>query len=111
MRLEIIFRKLTKPLPLGWKNRTHWQVEAHSYTDGQGYPVGIAWVLEPLPMPDHTFPPPAVLDFILVPDHYRRRGIARRLINACRERWAELVLTEAISEAGAALTAAVSGKD
>ena len=56
------------------------------------FPVAVAWI--------SCYPHHTILYFILVPDHLRRQGYATALIKACRERWPELYLTDAISESG-----------
>ncbi len=99
----IIFRNLGTDLPpecmAGW----NWQVELH---DERGFPVGLAWVLA-LPPGLTTAPPGYIatpsLKFIIVIDDMRRRGVGTCLIEACLERWPDLDLGLAISEAGEAL--------
>lgn len=70
------------------------------------YPQAIAW------LSDYTDSPLAcvLLDFVLVPDQFRRRGYASQLIAACEARWPNLELTEAISEAGEGLLASLEAK-
>src|SRR5262249_43634022 len=41
-----------------------------------------------------------VLDFVMVPDHYRRRGFGTRLVEECEARFPGLTLTDSVSEAG-----------
>jgi GNAT superfamily N-acetyltransferase len=97
--LEFVFRPTGNTVPSNWKPGIHWLVEAHSSADDLSYPVGLAWVSDffraPIPI--------VSLDFILVPDHYRRLGVATALVRKCRERWPDIVLTEAISEGGEGL--------
>lgn len=106
MRLEILFVDRSAVRPSHW-GAGHWAVEAHPYGDEQGYPAGTCWVFVPAPCPDHSRQLHPIVDMIYVVDHYRRRGIAERLIAACRERWPDLEFTDAISEGGAGLLAKV----
>ena len=39
----------------------------------------------------------AKLNFILVADDWHRRGIATKLISACRERWPQLMFAKAVN--------------
>jgi len=64
------------------------------------FPQAIAWVSDYSDSPGLDC---VMLDFILVPDQYRRCGYATALIAACEARWPNLELTEAISEAGEGL--------
>jgi hypothetical protein len=97
MGLCFNFRKIDIP---GMKSGIHWQTCLYDPSAGAmgelPYPVAIAWLT------DFTDTPLAcmMMDFILVPDHFRRRGYATALIKACRTRWPNLELTEAISESG-----------
>jgi hypothetical protein len=86
-RGQIVIRHLGVDVPedprAGWR----WQVE---YRDGHVFPTGVAWVTAP--PPGMTEPPPGLdprpmIEFVLVADVVRRRGIATRLVGACRERW------------------------
>jgi hypothetical protein len=71
------------------------------------YPQAIAW------LSDYSDSELAcvMLDFVLVPDQFRRCGYATKLIAACEARWPNLELTEAISEAGEGLLGALEGID
>jgi hypothetical protein len=97
---EVVFRQLDGPY---WEPAAIWQVELHIGSD-IGYPAGLAWVWE---KPNTIVM--VRLEFVLVPDHFRRRGFATRLIEACRERWPDLVLSGPISEEGAALRESLQG--
>lgn len=64
-------------------------------------PCAVAWVRD---FGVCQFPPfPAILDFVMVPDHLRRKGHATTLIRACEARWPGLVLTDAIGPEGEGL--------
>src|SRR2546428_13965560 len=85
-----------------------WQVDLHD-TDatplgGPPYPVAMAWGF--VPHPDIMSP---ILEFVLVPDHFRRQGYATWRVAACRERWPGLEMTEAISEAGGRAAGEIEG--
>lgn len=100
---RIIYRHLGTQAPADCTPGWCWQVEFH---EGRGFPSGVAWVAAP--PPDMTEPPPGWdarprIEFVLVADDARRRGIATRLIEACRERWPDARLSLPISPAGLAL--------
>jgi GNAT superfamily N-acetyltransferase len=101
---EIIFRPWGEIVPRGCLANHTWQVELHQ---GLGFPLGVAWVLAPpAPTRGERRPrgaPRPFVKYILVTDEYRREGIATRLIEACRERWPDLILTRPVSRAGLAL--------
>jgi GNAT superfamily N-acetyltransferase len=69
----------------------HWQVE---YIEV--FPVGTAYLISPREGV-------ARLSFILVADAWRRRGIAGKLIEACKQRWPNLTYTPPMSKEGDAL--------
>lgn len=92
----------------GWMDGIHWLAELHNPDAGQipgdfPYPVALAWLAA---FPDHTGMG-TILDFILVPDQFRRQGYALRLIGECEKRWPDLHLTDAISPEGDALLTAL----
>jgi hypothetical protein len=96
--LPLIFRVHQIDLP-GRRNGVCWQAMLFD-GPGQAYPCAIAW------LSDYRYvavPLGMVLDFIVVPDKLRRKGYAAQLVQRCRARWPELVLTDPISEAGAGL--------
>lgn len=86
----------------GWTAGLHWQAELHDPDDHdeRPYPVAIAWITD-YPRDSPVGGPG--LDYILVPDHLRRRGYATRLIAMCRIRFPGLWLTDGISHEGEAL--------
>lgn len=69
-----------------------WQVEYYA-KEGSVFPVGTAYI---------EFPPSSVpkLNFILVADQWRSRGIATKLLAACLEKWPSLEFSEPISPNG-----------
>src|SRR4051794_8235846 len=87
--MHVEFRQVDGPY---WKPGTIWQVELHAESRTghpsfhPRFPVALAWVS------DDPYGPRPALEFVLVPDHYRRRGLAKRIIAACRERWPDLRL-------------------
>ncbi len=91
----IIFRQLPPPLPPYWAEGVHWQAELWDVEYESARPDAIAWLTI---MPEFM-----VLDYVLVPDESRRKGLAKRLVKACQERWPGLMLTDAISPEGQAL--------
>jgi GNAT superfamily N-acetyltransferase len=106
MRLDFVFRTLNVPVPAAWAPGVHWQVEAYPVDIEYGHPLGICWVSDqsvrrPPDWRGGEFPPS--IDYVLVADPYRRKGIATHLIQACQERWPTLDIGEAVSEAGQAL--------
>lgn len=105
---HVIFRHLGSTVPPDCAPDWNWQVEVH---EGRGFPVGFAWVVAP--PPGTTEPPPGwearpTIKFVLVADDARRRGIATRLVEACRQRWPGAELSLPISPAGEALYRKVS---
>lgn len=106
MNVEIVFRQIHEPLPQTWAPGVHWQVEAYPTDFAFGHPIGICWVSDvsirrPPDWEGDDFP--AMVDFILVADEERRQGVATALIEACKNRWPDLNLGDAISEAGEGL--------
>jgi GNAT superfamily N-acetyltransferase len=107
--LTTFFRQIDGPPR--WMDGIHWQAELHDDEAGAlgelPYPVAVAWLTDFR----GTAMDCVLMDFVLVPDHFRRRGYATKLIGACAERWPELRLTEAISEAGEGLLAKVADEE
>jgi hypothetical protein len=97
---ELVVHQHPRPGPRG---EVRWIAELYPAGAAAPCPVAVAWLTDLRPMVG------MVLDFILVPDPYRRRGHASRLIRGCRERWPDLELGEATAEAGAGLLAAIEG--
>lgn len=95
----ILFRQLNDNIPEDWVPGLHWQVEHHDDEYDMAFPTGIAWVSAHTPEGEEPF---VYLDFLLVPDMYRREGIATEIVKACKERWPTIDLGEAISEEGEA---------
>jgi GNAT superfamily N-acetyltransferase len=75
-----------------------WRAELHEPDSELPFPLAVAWLSD-----YRTAGLGVVVDFILVPDHLRRRGYATRLIRECRDRWPDLALTDAISAEGKGL--------
>lgn len=93
----IAFRALNDDIPDEWEPGVHWQIEFYPDDCEVGAPLGLAWV--------SVYPTFTFLDFVLVRDDERRRGIATALVAACRVRWPELQgldPEDAVSEAGEA---------
>lgn len=111
----IIFRNIDRPRPDNWMQCMHWYVEFHDDERDMAFPLGVAYVTavpEAAWTEEHVKAgmPRAVLDFVLVADLHRRKGIARRLVAACRKRWPEIYLTGAISPEGKALLGSIKTK-
>jgi GNAT superfamily N-acetyltransferase len=70
----------------------YWHVEFYA-EEGSVFPVGTAYVESPLAGAPR-------LNFILVADQWRTRGIASRLLAACVEKWPNLEFSEPISDYG-----------
>lgn len=93
----IAFRALNDDIPEEWEPGVHWQIEFYPDDFEVGAPLGLAWV--------SVYPTFTFLDFVLVRDDERRRGIATALVVACRARWPGLQGLDpgdAVSEAGEA---------
>lgn len=93
----IAFRALNDDIPDEWEPGVHWQIEFYPDDFEVGAPLGLAWV--------SVYPTFPFLDFVLVRDAERRRGIATALVAACRARWPGLQgldPDDAVSEAGEA---------
>lgn len=111
--LDVLFRRMDEPVPAYWMPGIHWQVEAHVCGAEFPFPAGLCWVSDPSPLRQADwsgteFPP--TLDFILVADHFRRRGVGKALVRACHRRWPTLWLTDAVSTSGAAFLAALASR-
>ena len=91
----ITFQQCTENIPKNWVPGVHWRVECYADTGDLPFPVGTAWVSDYNPHQELVS-----LDFILVPDHMRRKGIARILMNAIKQRWPKIHVTDAISASG-----------
>lgn len=95
---QIIFRQIVTDVPDNWQPELRWQVEYHQPKKDYPFPMGLAWVMVP---PHDQIPP--FLEFVLVPDQFRRVGIATKLVRAIQARWPSVVLTDGISAAGEGL--------
>ena len=76
----------------------HWYIEYHDDQD-HGFPDGMAFVTR-APDGGMTF-----VDFILVADMHRRKGVGTALVEAIRTRWPDAIFTDAISDDGEAFMA------
>lgn len=74
-----------------------WVAELVDATGFCTVPFAVAWLTDYRPML------PVTLDFILVPDLYRRMGYASRLVRDCEVNWPGMLLTDPISPAGEGL--------
>lgn len=63
-------------------------------------PLGIGFVTDPSEQ-NEAFPP--FLDFVLVADQHRGKGVAIAIVEVCRRRWPNVALTDSISECGSRL--------
>lgn len=97
----ILFRQIMGNKPCNWMDGMHWYVEYHAAHLDMPFPLGVAYVTVP-PEQHRDITGGPFIDFILVADQWRREGIASALVEACRRRWPDLWLTDAISESGAA---------
>jgi len=70
-----------------------WQVEYYA-EEGSVFPVGTAYVESPPSGPPR-------MNFMLVADQWRGRGIASAMMAACVEKWPDLEFTTPISRGGA----------
>jgi hypothetical protein len=75
----------------------NWQGEYYDDDHYRGMPLASAWVLV---LPDGYHP---WLNFVLVVDDERGKGLATKLVLACLHRWPNMKLSDGISEAGKAL--------
>ncbi len=92
--MPILFHDLGQDVPDPVENSPFWQV---AWYDNLPFPSGLAWVTV------GSTGERAVMEYVLVDDERRRRGIAKALIVASRERWPGLYLNIAINPAGLAL--------
>lgn len=99
----IIFRPINDNLPPCWEPGIHWQVEFWPDNVDASRPYGLAYVTD-------YGPSGVFLDYILVGDDVRRRGIATDLAKAIEERWPDVILTDAISPEGEAFLENVAAK-
>ena len=95
--MPILFRPIINPRPPNWLP-IHWYIEYHDAEADLAFPLGVAYVTV---YPRKTLGP--VLNFILVTDQYRRQGVDWQFIQACKQRWPDIWLTNAISSEGEAL--------
>ena len=80
-----------------------WHIEFYS-EESSLFPVGTAYVESPPGGPPR-------MNFMLVADQWRSRGIASHLMAACLEKWPDLEFSDPISQAGRkAVERAVSGR-
>lgn len=93
----ITFRPLNANIPPCWLSRIHWQVEFWPDDVDTSRPYGIAYVSD--------FGADVYLDYVLVCDDMRRRGVATALLEAIEARWPDIIHTDTISPEGAALCA------
>jgi GNAT superfamily N-acetyltransferase len=90
--------------PPGREPGVCWIASLYEHGDNPPYPMAMAWLSDYRSCPVLG----VVLDFILVPDQFRRRGYATQLIAACRDRFgADIQLTDAISPEGECLLASI----
>ena len=97
----ILFRQLNEEVPYNWIAGMHWYIEWHDDVIDRSFPLGIGFCTIAPPEPQGTGP--AFLDFLLVADPFRRKGIATAIIEAARKRWPHIQLTGAVSTGGSAL--------
>lgn len=99
MQTVAVFTQVDPP---GRRSGVHWVAQLYDASfDPLYYPLAIAWITD-WPAAGAADLGPS-LDYILVPDHRRRRGHATALIAACRERFRGLWLTDPITESGEGL--------
>jgi len=97
----IYFRFVVQPFRKS-ESFEEWHVEYYE-EEGTMFPVGTAYVVV---IPETA----AQLNFVLVADQWRRRGIGSKLVEACREKWPNIVLTETMEfESSKAFFEAVAG--
>lgn len=81
-----------------------WHIEYYA-EEGSVFPVGTAYVETP-------FSSPPRVNFLLVADQWRSRGIASRLLAACVEKWPDLIFSDPISRNGEkAVARAIQDRD
>ena len=78
----ILFRQINEPVPPCWRRGAHWFSELHAGDPSVPFPLGIAFV--------NARPGLATVDYLFVPDNFRGKGVERRLIDACREKWPDI---------------------
>lgn len=96
----IVYRQILEGMPSDWMPGFHWYVEFHDDEHDMAFPLGIGFVTDPS---EHNKAVPPFLDFVLVADQHRRKGVATAIVKACRCRWPKIALSDAISECGAQL--------
>lgn len=97
---DIVFRKIDNCCQNDrWESGVKWYVEFHDAEFDCPFPKGIAFVSGP----DYR----KILYFVFVADMYRRKGVATELVRACRARWPNIEITEAISDAGEAFLGSI----
>jgi len=94
--LEILSSRFN-PAPECWGEPTRdcWRVEAFRHLSSRTAPAGTAIVLLDQGRPR--------LEYVLVADDRRRRGVGTALVRACQHRWPNIDLGLAISDEGQAL--------
>lgn len=93
----LVFRQVDEPYP---DKEVHWNVEFFSDDPPEvGFPVGFAFFV--------VVQGTAQLNYILVADQWRKRGIAKELIRGCRKRWPNMQFTSAMGPEGEALLRSV----
>lgn len=86
----IIPRRLQAPIADHYEPDVHWQLELYDPTRQHYYPVGIAFIT--------AFRHQVNLDAIFVFDQFRRQGLGRQLLRACRYHWPGILLTAQVAE-------------
>ena len=93
----IVFRQVDEPYP---DAGIHWNVECFDDDPRQQqFPIGTAYVV--------ALRGAAQVQFVLVADQWRHRGVAKALVAACKERWPNLMYTGPMDEAGEGLLRSV----
>lgn len=90
---EIIFRQINECVPCGCVGGSLWYVEFH--LDHRNP----AWLATVIVSPDGF----VTLCMVFVVDMERRKGIATKLVAACREQWPSIHITAPVSDAGKGL--------
>lgn len=96
----IIFRQINEPKPDYWVRGMQWYVEYHDHRHDVRFPLGVGYVV----VADEDY---VTLEFILVADQHRRKGVATSIVRACEERWPGIVLSSPISQCGEKLMSAL----